>query len=436
MSFPETRRLYPGTTIFQVDNMAQRFQTLPGFRDFYPDDCAARNHVFDTWRSVARRYGFVEYEGPVLEPTDLYRRKSGAEIVNQLFCFQDKGERDVAMRPELTPTLARMAAARQRDFRKPLRWFSIGQFFRYEKHQKGRGREFYQFNCDIIGEESVLADAELIALSIDLMTAFGFSESDFRIRISDRSAWIDFAVRHGIEEEGQTTFLQVIDRMERTPVEKVEEQLSALGLTLAGVHEFISSGCEASPGLRRILDDLAARGMERFVEVDLGIVRGLAYYTGPVFEIFDIGKGMRAVAGGGRYDQLIELIGGVPMAACGFAMGDMVITDLIRESAGPARLLDQAVFDKQSVDAYLVVADPERQREATAVIQQLRGAGFRVLSSLTEMKVPKQFQAAEMSGAKYAIVVGSEFPKLTIRNLKERAETVSNQELLVDDLRK
>lgn len=416
--------------------MAQRFQTLPGFRDFYPDDCSARNYVFEIWRSVARRYGFVEYEGPILEPTDLYRRKSGAEIVNQLFCFQDKGERDVSMRPELTPTLARMAAARQRDFRKPLRWFSIGQFFRYEKHQKGRGREFYQFNCDIVGEESILADAELMALAIDLMTAFGFSESDFRIRVSDRSAWIDFATRNGIEGEDQTTFLQVIDRMERTPSEKVEEQLSALGLTLAKVRDFITSGCDASPSLRAILDDLSARGMERFVEVDLGIVRGLAYYTGPVFEIFDIGKGMRAVAGGGRYDQLIELIGGVPMAACGFAMGDMVITDLIRESACPAGLLEKAIIENQRVDAYLILADPDRHREGAAVTQQLRDAGFRVLSSLSATKVPKQFQAAELSGAKFAIVVGSEFPELTIRNLTERSEITSSPAQLVDELRK
>lgn len=416
--------------------MAQRFQTLPGFRDFYPDECAARNYVFDTWRSVARRYGFVEYEGPILEPTDLYRRKSGAEIVNQLFCFQDKGERDVSMRPELTPTLARMVAARQRDFRKPLRWFSIGQFFRYEKHQKGRGREFYQFNCDIIGEESILADAELMALAIDLMSAFGFSESDFRIRVSDRSAWIDFAARNGIEGESQTTFLQVIDRMERTPADKVEEQLSALGLTLGGVQAFITSGREASPSLRLILDDLAARGMERFVEVDLGIVRGLAYYTGPVFEIFDIGKGMRAVAGGGRYDQLIELIGGVSMAACGFAMGDMVITDLIRESARPAELLERAVIETQRVDVYLILADPDRHREASEVTQQLRNSAFRVLSSLSAMKVPKQFQAAESSGARFAVVVGSEYPNLTIRDLMERSEVTCAVSSLVDILRR
>ena len=289
--------------------MAQKFQTLPGFRDFYPDECAARNYVFETWRRVARRYGFVEYEGPILEPTDLYKRKSGEEIVNQLFCFTDKGKRDVAMRPELTPTLARMAAARQRDFKKPLRWFSIGQFFRYEKHQKGRGREFYQFNCDILGEPNVMADAELMALSIDLMREFGFTSDDFRIRISDRNAWVDFATTNGVTEENLTTFLQVVDKMERAPEEKTDAALQELGLSLAQVKTFIASGSAASPAIGEILEDLDARGLSNFVEVDLSIVRGLAYYTGPVFEIFDIGKGMRAVAGGGRYDQLLELIG-------------------------------------------------------------------------------------------------------------------------------
>ena len=404
--------------------MATRFQTLPGFRDFYPDDCAARNHVFDIWRKVARRYGFVEYEGPILEPTDLYRRKSGAEIVNQLFCFTDKGERDVAMRPELTPTLARMAAARQRDFRKPLRWFSIGQFFRYEKHQKGRGREFYQFNCDILGEESVLADAELMALAIDLMRELGFTANDFRIRVSDRNAWVGFAIGKGLDEAGVTTFLQVIDKMERTPEEKVIEQLGALGITLEEVRAFIASGAEASPSIGRILADLAARGLAEYVEVDLGIVRGLAYYTGPVFEIFDIGKGMRAVAGGGRYDQLIGLIGGVEMAACGFAMGDMVITDLIRETEGPAAKLSAAIAESGRVDAYVVIADPEKEGEAAGVAQQLRGAGFRVLAPLSPAKIAKQFQAAEQSGATYAVVVGTEFPNLTLRHLADRSERV------------
>ncbi len=402
--------------------MAARFQTLPGFRDFYPEDCATRNHVFDTWRRVARRYGFVEYEGPLLEPTELYRRKSGEEIVNQLFCFTDKGGREVSMRPELTPTLARMAAARQRDFRKPLRWFSIGQFFRYEKHQKGRGREFYQFNCDILGEDSVLADAELMALAIDLMREFGFDSKDFRLRVSDRTAWTDFAASQGLDEAGIATFLQVVDKMERSPEAKVIEQLGALGIELQAVRDFIASGAEASPAIRRLLADLRARGLGEYVEVDLGIVRGLAYYTGPVFEIFDIGKGMRAVAGGGRYDQLVGLIGGVDMAACGFAMGDMVIADLIRETEVPASRLAEAQRESARVDAHLVLADPAREAEAAALAQNLRRAGFRVLTPLAPTKVGKQFQMAEQSGARYAIVIGSEYPDLTLRDLAARNE--------------
>lgn len=402
--------------------MANRFQTLPGFRDFYPEECAARNYVFETWRRVARRYGFVEYEGPVLEPTELYQRKSGAEIVNQLFCFTDKGERAVSMRPELTPTLARMAAARQRDFRKPLRWFSIGQFFRYEKHQKGRGREFYQFNCDLLGEDSVLADAELIALAIDLMRELGFSSQDFRVRVSDREAWVRFAKDRGLDEGGLATFLQIIDRMERTPQEKVVEQLGGLGIRLEEVKEFLSSGEAASPALARIRENLEMRGLGEFFEIDLGIVRGLAYYTGPVFEIFDIGKGMRAVAGGGRYDQLVGLIGGVEMPACGFAMGDMVITDLIREVPGPAARLEAAVRDSQAPDLYVVLADPEKAADAMRLAQDLRNVGWRVLTTLSDQKVAKQFQSAEQSGARRAIVIGTEFPEIVVRDLAGRSE--------------
>lgn len=410
--------------------MATRFQTLPGFRDFYPEDCAARNYVFEVWRRVARRYGFVEYEGPVLEPTELYRRKSGAEIVNQLFCFEDKGGREVSMRPELTPSLARMAAARQRDFRKPLRWFSIGQFFRYEKQQKGRGREFYQFNCDILGEDSVLADAELMALSVDLMRELGFSSSDFRVRVSDRDAWVGFAFAKGLDADATATFLQVVDKMERMPEEKAAEQLDALGIALDEVRGFIASGAEASPAIRRILGNLRARGLGEFVEVDLGIVRGLAYYTGPVFEVFDIGRGMRAVAGGGRYDQLVGLVGGVEMAACGFAMGDMVVTDLVRETPIPAARLAEAVADGSRLDVYVVLADPSKEDEAARLAQALREAGWRVVSPLSEAKVAKQFQAAEQGGARYAAVVGSEFPEVTLRDLADRTErTVPADEL-------
>src|SRR5215471_13983371 len=167
-------------------------QALPGFRDFLPDECAVRNYIFERWRKVARRYGFVEWEGPPLEATDLYKKKSGAEIVEQLFNFVDKGKREVSLRPELTPTLARVGATHEREFKKPLKWFSIGQFFRYEKQQRGRLREHFQLNCDIVGDGSLAADAELVALCIDVLRGFGFSEKDFAVRISDREFWTDF----------------------------------------------------------------------------------------------------------------------------------------------------------------------------------------------------------------------------------------------------
>ncbi len=402
--------------------MAKGFQTLKGFRDFYPDECAARNYIFETWRQVARSYGFVEYEGPILEPTDLYKRKSGNEIVSQLFCFEDKGGRDVSMRPELTPTLARMAAARQRDFKKPLRWFSIGQFFRYEKHQKGRGREFYQFNCDILGETSVRADAELISLSIDLMRAFGFTAEDFKIRVSDRNAWTNFAEESGVTEDKLTTFLQIVDKLDRTPREKADELLAEFDLDTEKIQDFIKRGADASPELLEIIDDVRSRGLGDFIEIDLSIVRGLAYYTGSVFEIFDISKGMRAIAGGGRYDQLLDLIGGVDMPACGFAMGDMVIGDFIRESEKPNEKLSEAIQSHQKVDVYVIIADEEKRNDANVVAQDLRSAGYRISQPLSAMKVGKQFQAAEYAGAGAAVVIGSEFPEGTVKDLKERQE--------------
>src|SRR5436853_3352478 len=198
-------------------------QALPGFRDFLPDDCAKRNYVFARWREVARRYGFVEWEGPPLEATELYKKKSGAEIVEQLFNFTDKGEREVALRPELTPTLARVVAAHEREFKRPLKWFSIGQFFRYEKQQRGRLREHYQLNCDIIGEASLAADVELIALAIDLLRSFGLTETDFIVRLSDRQFWTDFLRSQGVAEDRWQQLLEVIDKSERETPDKTKE---------------------------------------------------------------------------------------------------------------------------------------------------------------------------------------------------------------------
>src|SRR5207253_195321 len=203
-------------------------QSLPGFRDFLPDDCAARNYIFARWREVARRYGFNEWDGPVLEPTDLYRKKSGAEIIDQLFNFTDKGEREVSMRPELTPTLARVVAAHERAFKKPLKWFSIGQFFRYEKQQRGRLREHYQLNCDLVGEASSAADVELVALCIDILREFGFNEADVVVRISDREFWTDFLRERNVPAEQWPQILQAIDKSEREPREKTAAKLGSL----------------------------------------------------------------------------------------------------------------------------------------------------------------------------------------------------------------
>src|SRR5260370_4009889 len=203
-------------------------QALPAFRDFLPDDCAARNYIFARWREVTRRYGVDEWVGPGLEATELYKKKTGAEIVDQLFNFTDKGEREVAMRPELTPTLARVVAAHEREFKKPLKWFSIGQFFRYEKQQRGRLREHFQLNCDIVGEDSPNADVDLVALCIDILRAFGLTEKDFFIRISDREFWTDLLRAQKIDNRAWDEILQAIDKSERQPREKTAEELGEL----------------------------------------------------------------------------------------------------------------------------------------------------------------------------------------------------------------
>src|SRR5262245_39517715 len=304
-------------------------QSLPGFRDFLPEDCAKRNYIFARWREVARRYGFVEWEGPPLEPTDLYKKKSGAEIVDQLFNFTDKGDREVALRPELTPTLARVIAAHEREFKKPFKWLSIGQFFRYEKQQRGRLREHFQLNCDIIGETDLAADIELVALCIDILRALDLTEKDFVVRISDREFWTDFLRDKGVPSDSWDELLQVIDKSGRDPREKTAQKLGNLADAV-----FVTLKSRGkSEKLDRLINGLRDRGLADFVSIDVGVVRGLAYYTGIVFEVFDRAEKFRAVAGGGRYDNLISQLsnGAVSLPALGFAMGDVVLSELINE---------------------------------------------------------------------------------------------------------
>jgi histidyl-tRNA synthetase len=397
-------------------------QSLPGFRDFLPGDCAGRNYIFSRWREVARRYGFVEWEGPPLEPTELYKKKSGAEIVEQLFNFTDKGEREVALRPELTPTLARVVAAHEREFKKPLKWFSIGQFFRYEKQQRGRLREHFQLNCDIIGEKDPGADIELIALCIDVLRAFGLTEKDFVVRISDREFWTDFFRDNSVPSERWGDLLQVIDKSAREPREKTAEKLGDVAdLVFATL-----KGGGKSAKLERLVNGLRVRGLGDFVEIDVGIVRGLAYYTGIVFEAFDRAGKFRAIAGGGRYDNLIAQLsdGALSLPAVGFAMGDVVLGELIDEIPRAREAMHDAIANCSKIDIYVVVAKEERRADALAQIQELRGRGYRVDYPLTPARVGRQFQVAEELGARIALLYGDEWPQVKVKDMTTGEQTL------------
>ncbi len=404
-------------------------ERLPGFRDFYPEpvphqdlwSADARQHIFERWRAVARRYGFREYDGPPLEPLELFTAKSGDEIVAQLYNFKDKGEREVALRPEMTPTLARMIAAHERSYKKPVKWFAIPQLFRYERQQKGRLREHFQLNADIIGETDPSADAELLALLIDTLRSLGLTEEDLVIRLSSRHAWHEFFHKHGGEGANEYAFYQIIDKLEREEPAVSETKLAGLGFSLAAVRAFIEAGSPTAE-LQAILGNLGARGLGAFVRVDYGVIRGLAYYTGVVFEAFDRKGEFRAIAGGGRYDNLVKLVSGgkVDLPALGFGMGDVVLLELLKAR----RLLPK--FDS-GVNAFCLIEDETLRNESLGLIQELRSAGVAVDYPLTPAKPDKQFKRAQELRAGHAVKL-ERSPAgeliVRVRNLQDRQEKV------------
>jgi len=404
-------------------------ERLPGFRDFYPEpiphkdvwSADARQYLFTKWRETARRYGFREYDGPPLEPLELFTTKSGDEIVGQLYNFVDKGDRAVALRPEMTPTLARMVAAHERAYKKPIKWFAIPQLFRYERQQKGRLREHFQFNADIIGETDPAADAELIALLVDSLRALGLTAGDFVVRLSSRNAWQDFYSARCHDHAKAYEFFQAIDKLERTP-EESQKKLAALGFLLDEVNQFIASG-RPTAELKVILNNLAARGLADFVKVDYRVIRGLAYYTGPVFEVFDCKGELRAIAGGGRYDNLVKLISGdkVNLPALGFGMGDVVLLELLKARG----LLPR--FDT-TTDVFVLIDDESLRPQSLRLAHSLRTAGFAVDYPLIPARPDKQFKRAQESKATYTAKLDNE-AYVRIRNLKTREEVVAG----VDD---
>ena len=429
------------------------FQSLPGFREFPPDAFARRNHVFRVWRRTASVFGFSEYDAPVLESLDLYKAKSGEEIEQQLFSFVDKGGREVALRPEMTPTVCRMVGAQAGSLKRPIKWFSIAEFYRYERAQKGRERAFFQFNADIFGEAGVEAEIELIALLVQCLAGFGLTEQDFYVRLSDRDLWFYYLEASGLDEVHIRGLLVAIDKYEKLgdaafktyvdqfgPLEPAlkEKVLGFLQIKgLEGLEAVIASLTEERlPGTegkahavvekltlrltewRRLLDGLAAMGLARFVEVDLGVVRGLAYYTGFVFEAFDRKGELRAIAGGGRYNNLVAKLGGPDLPAVGFAIGDVTM-GLLLEARGmmPAYV--------SAADVYAVLGGEAERKEAFRDIHALRVAGYRVEYPLKSLAFGKQFKAALESGAKLALIYGSdELARnvVKVRHLGERTE--------------
>ena len=429
------------------------FETLPGFRDFPPETCAQRNHLFRVFRNVARAFDFREYDAPVLEPLDLYIEKSGPEIVSQLFHFQDKGERAVALRPELTPTLARMVAARANSLPKPIKWYNIGEHFRYERPQKGRGRSFYQFNADLLGENSLGADAELIALLCAILQTLGLAENEFAVRLSDRQAWLLFLESIGIKVEERPAILDAIDKSERRKPEQTQEALEQICpgrgeeiLTkideMKGINQidsllekltsFGTQGENRAKDWSELIENLEAHQVSPFIKIDLSIVRGLAYYTGFVYEAFEASGEGRALAGGGRYDDLIKkLSGNIDLPAAGFAIGDMTLSDCLEKNG----LLPAYVM---SPDLYLICGSDQRKL-GISLVATTRKAGFSVSHPLKESGFSKQFKEAGKSGARYALIIGAEEEaqkKVKIKDLKSSGEILIDQSRLIHNLEK
>jgi histidyl-tRNA synthetase len=415
------------------------FQSLPGFRDFYPEEFSRRQHIFRVWRQAASTFGFQEYDAPVLEPLELYKTKSGDEIEAQLFSFTDKGGREVSLRPEMTPTVCRMVGAKAGSLKRPIKWFSVAEFYRYERAQKGRLRAFNQFNADIFGEAGPEAEIELIALLIQCLSGFGLTKDDFYIRLSDRDLWFFYLEALGFDDAQSRGILSAIDRYEKMGEDAFKGYVEAHGELAALVKDKILAflKIKSLPELeaalvpfqsdklaarltdwRKVLGGLSAMKLAEFVTVDLGVVRGLAYYTGFVFEAFDRKGDLRALAGGGRYNDLVKKLGGPDLPAVGFAIGD-VTTGLLLEQRG---LTPQFVV---APDIYAVIGGEKERPAAFADIHALRAAGWRVEYPFKELAFGKQFKAAAESGAKLALIYGSdELTKgvVKVRDMTDRSE--------------
>jgi histidyl-tRNA synthetase len=394
-------------------------ESYKGVRDFYPEDMAVENHIFSVWKKVAERFGYAEYGASVLEPAELYRAKSGEEIVNeQTYTFKDRGERDVTLRPEMTPTVARMVAGRKRELAFPLRWFSIPNLFRYEQPQRGRLREHWQLNVDLFGVDNANAEIEVLCLASEILREFGMKDSDFTVRLNSRKI-MDYVAKDvfALSEENAHKVSKLIDRKAKMPKETFEEAAreivgdkTASFLTLLNSQNFeefsknlpqTATEHEGLKEVKAVIAGLEALGVKN-ARFDQTLMRGFDYYTGVVFEIFDNNpENRRSIFGGGRYDDLLSIFGGEKVPAVGFGMGDVVAKDL---------LATYGLLPKAKGPADLVLAPTESSEGAYAaeLAQALRTQGIRVAVDFTGRKLGDKFKAADKAGVPFIIALGEQ----------------------------
>lgn len=404
---------------------SSHLQAPKGTRDFYPEEMRIQNHLFDMWRKACLDFAFEEYEGPTFEHLELFTEKSGPEIVTQLYNFKDKGDRDIALRPEMTPTLARMVNQKGNSLKLPLRWFSIPRLFRYEKAQKGRLREFFQLNMDILGCNTVAAEVELLAAIVGMLRGFGLKESDFALHVSSRRLLSELLDALGVPPEKKPAVYSALDKRAKLGEAEFRNLLGKEGLTSAhtgavetffGFKDIQALGAwvrETVPGggaaglreLEQLFEGLAGLGLGGFLCLDTSIVRGLAYYTGIVFEVYDRAMENRAIAGGGRYDNLLASLGGLSLSGVGFGMGDVVIADILREKG----LLPSG---RDGADYYLLDVAPGEsgmpRPDLLKLAAGLRQKGRRTAYSLSGEKFKKQMAQANDMGARKVIFFGSD----------------------------
>jgi histidyl-tRNA synthetase len=411
---------------------------VKGTRDFYPSEMAVRNWIIDGWKKVSVRNGFEEYDGPIFEYLKMFQIKSGDEIVEQLFSLRDRGGRDLALRPEITPTLARMVNQRINSLPKPIKWFSTPRLFRAERPQKGRLREFFQWNIDIIGEDSPLADAEVIFTTADYLREIGLTSKDIKVKVSSRELLADYLLSLGIPENKLGSIYVILDKKDKLPPDTFEEILkeqipdkSTVSKILdfmnvdsiTQLKEFVEDGSAAYLNIKCVLDNLDMMGVGDFCVYDPGIVRGLAYYTGIVFEVHDVAGELRAICGGGRYDNLLRDFGGPQISATGMGMGDAVLGILLEE-----KNLLQKQLPRLILDFFLACVNDDYNEAAVKLTMKLRSAGFAANFSYKITKLGKQLKQASEQNAKKCIIIGDEFKnnKLVVKDMS------SSQQELVD----